>query len=231
MDKNVLRKISYGMYVVSSMSHAKFNAYIGNTVFQITSDPMQIEICVSKDNLTHEYIKTSGLFSVSVLEKDSPMSFIGNFGFYSGRDKDKFKNIKYKLGKTGVPVVIEYALGYFECKVVGSMDAGTHSAFIGEIIEAETLKDGDPMTYDYYRRVKGGRSPKNAPTYIVPEKEAVEEEKTMGKYECTVCGYIYDPEIGDPDSDIEPGTAFADIPADWVCPLCGVGKDMFSAVE
>lgn len=50
----------------------------------------------------------------------------------------------------------------------------------------------------------------------------------MKKYLCDPCGYIYDPEVGDPDSGIEPGTAFEDIPDDWVCPICGVGKDLFS---
>ena len=49
----------------------------------------------------------------------------------------------------------------------------------------------------------------------------------MKKYVCTVCGYVYDPEVGDPDSGIAPGTAFEDIPDGWVCPVCGVGKDMF----
>ena len=53
----------------------------------------------------------------------------------------------------------------------------------------------------------------------------------MDKYVCTVCGYVYDPEIGDPDSGIAPGTAFEDIPDDWVCPLCGVGKDVFAKAE
>jgi rubredoxin len=51
------------------------------------------------------------------------------------------------------------------------------------------------------------------------------------KYVCTVCGWIYDPEVGDPDGGIEPGTAFADIPEDWVCPECGVSKDSFEAYE
>ena len=50
----------------------------------------------------------------------------------------------------------------------------------------------------------------------------------MQKYVCSVCGYVYDPAVGDPDSGIPAGTAFEDIPADWVCPLCGVGKDMFN---
>lgn len=49
----------------------------------------------------------------------------------------------------------------------------------------------------------------------------------MKKYKCEVCGYIYDPVEGDPDNGVQPGTAFADIPEDWVCPLCGVGKDQF----
>ena len=49
----------------------------------------------------------------------------------------------------------------------------------------------------------------------------------MKKYRCTVCDYIYDPAVGDPDSGIAPGTAFEDLPDDWSCPLCGVGKDMF----
>jgi rubredoxin len=50
------------------------------------------------------------------------------------------------------------------------------------------------------------------------------------KWECTVCGYIYDPETGDPDSGIKPGTTFENLPDDWVCPICGVGKDKFVKV-
>lgn len=53
----------------------------------------------------------------------------------------------------------------------------------------------------------------------------------MDKYICDVCGYIYDPSVGDPDNDIAPGTPFEDLPDDWKCPECGVGKDMFSKVE
>ncbi len=53
----------------------------------------------------------------------------------------------------------------------------------------------------------------------------------MAKYRCTVCGFIYDPEVGDPDGGIVAGTAFEDIPEDWVCPTCGVSKDMFEKIE
>ncbi|MGF7185609.1 rubredoxin [Desulfitispora alkaliphila] len=53
----------------------------------------------------------------------------------------------------------------------------------------------------------------------------------MKKYECTVCGYIYDPAKGDPDNDVQPGTDFADVPEDWVCPTCGAGKGDFEEVK
>jgi rubredoxin len=57
------------------------------------------------------------------------------------------------------------------------------------------------------------------------------KEADMKKYVCSVCGYIYDPADGDPDSGISPGTAFEDIPEDWVCPVCGAGKDSFEVME
>lgn len=73
-------------------------------------------------------------------------------------------------------------------------------------------------------QVKRGTAPKTAPTYIKEEKKIMEKQPS---YKCTVCGYIYDPEVGDPDSGIKPGTPFEEIPDDWVCPVCGVGKDQF----
>ena len=56
-------------------------------------------------------------------------------------------------------------------------------------------------------------------------------EEPMQKYVCDLCGYIYDPETGDPDNGVEPGTSFKDIPDDWVCPVCGAGKDDFSPTD
>lgn len=54
--------------------------------------------------------------------------------------------------------------------------------------------------------------------------------KPMKKYICIPCGYIYNPAVGDPDEDVEPGTAFEDLPEDWICPVCGEGKDKFAEV-
>ena len=69
-------------------------------------------------------------------------------------------------------------------------------------------------------------SPPAPPRGIIRKRDFI-----MKKYECTVCGWVYDPEVGDPDGGIEPGTAFEDIPEDWVCPLCGATKEDFELVE
>lgn len=84
------------------------------------------------------------------------------------------------------------------------------------------------MTYAYYHQCKGGKSPKTAPTYTKSvDEQPKKEEQNMDKYVCKVCGYVYDPAKGDPDSGIAPGTAFEDLPDDWVCPLCGAAKSDF----
>jgi flavin reductase (DIM6/NTAB) family NADH-FMN oxidoreductase RutF/rubredoxin len=228
MNLKALYKLGYGLYVVCSRKENKFNGQIANTVFQITSEPPTVAVSINKSNLTHEFIKESKVFVASVLSQDTPLSFIGHFGFKSGRDIDKLEGISYKMGETQAPVVTDNALAYLEARVIREVDVGTHTIFIGELVGADVLKEGEPMTYAYYHQVKRGTTPKTAPSYIEEKKEAKPE---MAKYECTVCGYIYDPELGDPDNKIKPGTPFEELPDDWVCPICGAGKDEFKKVE
>ncbi len=166
MDRKVLHNLSYGMYVISSVKEGKLNGQIANTAFQITSKPPQIAISINRENLTYEYIKNSGVFSVSILSTEAPFKFIGLFGFRSGRDINKFENVKYKIGITGAPIVLDYSIGYLEAKVVNSIDVGTHTLFIGEVVEAESIGEGTPMTYDYYHKVVKGKTPPKAATYI-----------------------------------------------------------------
>ncbi|MEW6686025.1 MAG: flavin reductase family protein [Candidatus Edwardsbacteria bacterium] len=96
MNPKTLYKISYGFYVVSSKTGEKLNGQIANTVFQITAEPPTIAVSINKQNLTHQYIQESKVFTVSILLKETPMKFIGNFGFKSGRELDKFKGVNYK---------------------------------------------------------------------------------------------------------------------------------------
>ena len=229
MNNKALHKISYGIYIVSSKKDAQFNGQIANTVFQITSEPPTIAVSINKGNLTHEYITASKVFTVTILSQEAAMQFIGTFGFKSGRNIDKFKDIKYKVGVTGGPIVLDNSIGYLEAEVINSVDVGTHTIFVGKVVDAEIINDKEPMTYDYYHKAKGGKAPKSAPTYI--KEDAGKKEPIISeKYKCTVCGYIYDPIQGDPDSGIKPGTPFKDIPDDWVCPTCGADKSAFEKI-
>jgi ferric-chelate reductase [NAD(P)H] len=170
MDLSALQKISYGVYVVSSHDDKKLNAQIANSVLQITSEPATVAVSINKKNLTHEFIKDSEVFAVSILCQTTPLPFIGNFGFKSGRDIDKLKNINYRLGQTGSPIVTDNAVSYLETEVLQDIDAGTHTIFIGKVVAAEILNEEPVMTYEYYHQVKRGTTPKTAPTYIAKEK-------------------------------------------------------------
>ena len=227
MDHEALHKLSCGLYVVSSRKGNKLNGQICNTVFQITSEPPTIAVSINKNNLTHEFIKGSKVFVVSVLAQDTPLSFIGHFGFKCGRDVDKFEGICYKLVESQCPAVTDHTLAYLEGRVIQEVDVGTHTIFIGELVRAEAIKEGEPMTYAYYHQVKRGATHKTAPSYAEKKNEEVSE---MAKYRCTVCDYIYDPELGDPDGNIKPGTSFEALPEDWVCPVCAADKNQFEEI-
>jgi len=96
----------------------------------------------------------------------APLKFIGRFGFRSGREFPKFQDIEFRKGSTGVPIVVEHAVGFIESKVIDRLDAGTHTLFLGEVVDMGILSDAEPMTYAYYRMVKQGKVPEAAPTYI-----------------------------------------------------------------
>ena len=170
MNLGALQKLSYGLYVVTSKKGERLNGQIANTVFQVTSEPPTVAVSINQNNLTWEFIKESKAFAVSILSQDTPLSFIGRFGFKSGRDLDKLDGINYRIGQTKIPIVINNAVSYLEAKVTKELDAGTHTIFVGKIINADILNEKTCMTYDYYRQVKRGTIPKAAPSYIEEKK-------------------------------------------------------------
>lgn len=230
MDTNSFFKITYGLYAVCSVADHQLNGYISNTVMQITSDPITIATSCSKNNFTHNMIQKSGIFSVSVIDQEDRHNVIGTFGYKSGKEANKFADFKYKIGQTGAPILLDDSLAWFECKVIQQIDAITHTIFIGEVIDCATENNSlVPMTYTYYREVKKGKSPKNAPTCIAHDPETA--VKQGEKWICSVCGYEYDATIGDPDNGIAAGTRFEDLPDNWLCPLCSVSKNKFFKKE
>lgn len=233
MVGETLFRVTYGMYIVSSRDGEKLNGLIINTANQVTSSPPQVSVNISRENLTHDLIKKSGVFSISILSKETPLKFIGKWGFRSGRDIEKFDDTRYKFGPSGAPIVLDNTIGYMDLRLVDYLDVATHTIFVGEVIESEIIDDGEPLTYNYYRDTKGGRSSKNAPTYdgwgeIGSQKDA---DDRKARFVCKRCGYIYDPMIGSKESGIEPGIPFKELPSDWVCPLCRAGMSEFQLVE
>lgn len=228
MNLKALHKISYGIYVITSKADEKLNGQIANTVFQVTSEPPTIAVSINKQNLTHEFIQKSKVFGVSILSKEAPLKLIGHFGFKSGREIDKFKDVNYRIGLMGIPILQDYTIACLEAEVINSVNAGTNTIFIGKLVNAEIINYAEPMTYAYYHEIKRGKSPKASPTYI--EENKAKKVNKMKKYRCKICGYVYDPEKGDRDSGIAPGTPFEEIPDDWVCPVCGVSKEEFEEV-
>ena len=225
IDFESLFKISYGLYIVSSGNNEKGNGFISNTVFQVTADPPKFAACCNKENYSAEIIRETGAFSVSVLHQNTSPQIFGKFGYKSGKEIDKMEGMTIKYGETGVPIVLDDSIAFMECKVTETFDVGSHLMFIGELVHAELIdSESEPMTYDFYRKVRKGSSPKNAPTYI--DKSKLESNTTgreLKKYKCTACGYIYD--------ESKERMKFEDLPDNWVCPVCGSEKEDFIEIE
>ena len=207
MNKNVLRKLSYGVYVVSTKNGDKPTGCIANSIMQVTHDT--IAVSINHDNFTNQCIKNTKKFGISVLGVDVNDMVIPVFGFQSGRDVDKFDNIETEEIQ-GLKVLKD-STGYIICDVINQMETETHTIFLGKIVECDILKDEIPMTYAYYHQVKKGTSPKAAPTFI---EENIQKEENKIRYKCEVCGYIYEGDITQ-----EPDT--------YVCPICKQPKTKF----
>jgi rubredoxin len=186
---------------------------------------------ISKKNLTHDHILKSRVFSISILRKDTPLKFIGKWGFRSGRDIDKFADTNYKFAVTGAPIVLDHTIGYMDLQLVSHLELSTHTIFVGEVVESEIINDGEPLTYNYYRDTKGGQSSKNAPTYSGWADKPKKVDQDRARWVCNKCGYVYDPLAGDNDNNIPPYTPYSKLPDTWVCPLCKAGKNEFSILE
>lgn len=165
IDSAVLADLTYGLFIVGSKDGEKFNAMIANSVFQVTAEPPKIAIALNKDSLTHDYIKKSGLFCVQAVAQGADMLFIGNFGFRTGKNYDKFAKVSYKLNAQGLPIVLDNTLFWMEAKVEKIIDLGTHTMFIGLVEEANLIKEGKPLTYDFYQGVLRGKTPRGATTF------------------------------------------------------------------
>ena len=215
MDKIIFRKMSYGVYVLTTMDGNRPTGCVANSIMQITSQPATIAVSVNHDNYTNGCIDRSGVFAFHILSEQSDAGLIGTFGFQSGRDTDKFEDLVWE-NKEGAPVLTSGVNGYVVCRVIDRMETSTHTVFLGEVVDAEVIdKATAPMTYAYYHEVIRGKSPKNAPTFL-PEADAEGKKEKKVVHVCEICGYVYE---GDP------------LPEGFICPVCKQGADKFRREE
>lgn len=218
IDRTAFRSMSYGLYLVSSKRDGVPVGCVVNTFSQVTSEPAQVSVAINKENHTTAGIRQSGGFEAVALDESASMELIGTFGFHSSADTDKFASCASAESAQGLPYVTESACAHFSVKVTQELDLGTHILFVGEVVEAERLSTEPPMTYAYYHEVKGGKTPPRASSYNGPEEAPAPDEPTAPKvaWRCMLCGHI---EYAD------------ELPDDFVCPLCGAGRDMFERIE
>lgn len=199
VDNSAVFKFSYGLFVLTARENGRDNGCIINTAGLLTDNPKRIQIAVNKANFTHDMIKRTGMFNVSVLNQDASFAMFKQFGFCSGRDTDKFASVSYDCRtENGLRYIPENCNAVLSGKVLEAYDWGSHTLFVAELVEAKTLGNVPSMTYQYYfDHVK----PKPAPT----------AEKKSG-WVCKICGFVYE---GD------------ELPEDYVCPLCKHGPEDF----
>ena len=191
MDKKAMYNLSYGLFVLTARRGDKDNGCIINTAGQVTSAPNRISITVNKENFTHDMIRDTGKFNVSILSEKADFSLFRHFGFQSGGTADKFADYSAcERSANGLYYITEGTNAYISAAVEQTVDLGTHTMFIAAVEDMEVLSREPSATYAYYQ------------SSIKPKPET-KAEKTV--WRCTVCGYVYEGE---------------ELPADFICPLC-----------
>ena len=207
LDNKAIFNISYGLFVLVAQQGGKDNACIINVAQQVTSDPLQLMICVNKANLTHDMVLRTLKFNLCPLSEEATMKPFQHFGFQSGKTVDKFAECETELRTdNGLRYLPKYINSVISCVVTKSIDLGTHTMFIAMPMEARVLSDSPSITYAYYQQhIK----PK-------PSNPQTLEPSNKKKWVCDVCGYVYE---GD------------ELPADFICPWCKHPASDFKLVE
>lgn len=179
MDNTAFFKLSYGLFVVTAHEGDKDNGCITNTVVQQTTTPNRISVTINKNNYTHDMIKRTGVFNVSVLSEKAKFETFKHWGFQSGKDVDKTMGITYFRLENGVIYIVEGVNAVMCARVEQEVDLGTHTMFIAEVTDAFSTEEDSSATYAFYHR---------------NIKPAPQQAKKKG-WICTVCGYIYEGEV------------------------------------
>lgn len=200
--KNNLQEVFGKMSYGMYVLTTKNGGCIVDAVCQISSiDSPLIAVSVNKQNYTNELLHKNNKFAISIIGMNTNMEIINIYGFNSMRDYDKFSNSKTAI-IDGLNIISD-SIGYVICEKVDMIENDTHTLFIGKVTNGNILNEDKEMTYNYYKEHKD-------------ELIKVKTENNETAWVCLACGYIYYGE---------------EIPKDYICPICGLGKEMFKKQE
>ena len=195
--------LTYGLELLTTKADGKDYGCIINSAAQVSEGEVKkMAVSVINNNYTCEMIKQTKEFNVSVLTESVPFKVFEHYGFQSGRWVDKFADVDYDTRLTNGIIYFPYHTNaVFGCKVIAEFDLGKSTLFIADVVEARTLSKEPSATYAYYH------------AHIKPKKKTVTEQPEG--WRCKVCNYFYEG---------------AELPADYVCPLCNHGPEDFEYV-
>ena len=208
MNINVLDKLTYGLFILSSKKRDKSTGCIVDACIQVGTEPDRILVSVMNSNYTRKIIAKSGVFCIAILDEDCPFELIKHFGFQSGKDVDKFDGLTTFTDLNGVPCILSHVCAAISAKVIETVNLGSHTIFIADVKDQKRLSDNTPMTYAYYQEhIKPGPK-KNAEDEHIKsnyEDRTTPNRKIIG-WRCSLCGFVY--------SDCV-------LPNDYTCDVCG----------
>lgn len=203
MDSKAYEKLNYSLALLSAASGGKRQGCIINSLHQVTSAfPPKFTITVNRDNETYKAVAAAGSFSVTLLATDCPEAVVDQFGYKSGRVKDKFADYQTEIDGLGNPYIKEHMVSRIACKVTETVEIGKFVLFIAEAVEAEVLADGAALTLQDFAN-RGKAVPPTATVYRAMEGNG---------FRCSVCGYVHESET---------------LPGDFICPICHATADKF----
>lgn len=147
-----LRALTLPIVAITTSAAGRRNGCIVNSAQRASLVPssMRVSMYISKPNLTHDLIWSSGVFGLHLLRTDQ-FDVVRALGIRSGREGDKFSNLELRTGESGCPLLTD-CLAALECRVVNAMDAGAATFFLGDVVSAVSAGEGDVMTADFFRK-------------------------------------------------------------------------------
>lgn len=194
MDQEVLYKLSYGLFVLTSAASGQESGCIINTAVQVTNEPNRTSIAVNQSSFTHDLVKESGRFNLSVLSEAASFDTFKHFGLQSGREVDKFAGYPMcQRSANGLYYITAGTNSFLSATVERAIDLGTHTLFLAGVDDLGLLSNTPSATYTYYQ------------AHIKPQPQKPDTPVGKTVWRCKVCGYIYEGE---------------QLPEDFICPLC-----------